>query len=827
MRIRFLLPFVLAAAGAARAGDAFRLDADTWRHVPGGKEVDAIYGDYVLKNDKVVAVIADAVPGRNAHLSLKAVQGAVIDFALLETNNDQLTAFLPHGDRNSGVPQAARIEIVKAGGPEVVLRAVRPATEKDPVEAVTEYSLRDGQAFLAVTTRYRNTGPAAVKVRLSDKIRCDQTFSQAPAGETGLAWFYDRWFLAAYGVARDPGMILTDGKFGGMFGANSGTWLDYPELCQEGKLAVLEPGREATIVRRLHAARHRGDLEAASGPGRTVSVSVTDEDGRPLPGAELAWKEDGKEDFAAWTGAGGTALLGAPGGAATLSVSQTGRLPKSAKVGGPGPLSVRMGKRSYASFAVTDGEGRTIPCKVQFLGVETTPNPDFGPRQRADGCGNLWHSPSGRFTMPVPPGKYAVLISRGPEYDAAWRSVLVREGETAEISARLPRVVDTRGWISTDYHNHSTESGDNTTVTEGRLVCLAAEGVEFAAATEHNRIVTYRDRLKALGLEKLLATSDGIELTGNPLPLNHHNAFPLLVRPRTQDGGGPITGPDPLTQIRRLFDHDGGAEKLVQQNHPDVGWLFYDADGDGSPDLGFGTAPFTHAIEIWRPTILEMKPTETFTSATQPRPQVRNNRIFNWLQLLNQGFRIPGVANTDAHYCDHQSGRIRNYLKSPTDDPAQVREYDVVRETKKGRLVMTNGPFLEVSLEGALPGDELRLPGRGLLRVQVQCANWLDVDRVQVLVNGRPDPRLNFTRESHPRKFDDGTVKFRDEIPIELPADAHLIVVAIGEKSTLGPVMGPVSEPPVAISNPIYVDADGGGWTPSRDTLGAPLPVKK
>jgi hypothetical protein len=34
-------------------------------------------------------------------------------------------------------------------------------------------------------------------------------------------------------------------------------------------------------------------------------------------------------------------------------------------------------------------------------------------------------------------------------------------------------------------------------------------------------------------------------------------------------------------------------------------------------------------------------------------------------------------------------------------------------------------------------------------------------------------------------------------------------------------------ELPVAISNPIFVDADGDGFKPSRDTLGAPLPVKK
>jgi hypothetical protein len=74
--------------------------------------------------------------------------------------------------------------------------------------------------------------------------------------------------------------------------------------------------------------------------------------------------------------------------------------------------------------------------------------------------------------------------------------------------------------------------------------------------------------------------------------------------------------------------------------------------------------------------------------------------------------------------------------------------------------------------------------------------------------------------------FADDVVKFDQALPVKLKADAHFIVVAAGEHSTTGPVMG-AGEPPVAISNPIYVDADGDGFKPSRDTLGAPLPVKK
>jgi hypothetical protein len=825
--MRTLAALVLAVSPAL-AGEIVRLSPDNWKLVPGGKEVDAIYGDYLLRNDKVVAVIGDPVPGRNANMSCKFVQGAVIDFTLLETNNDQLSVFYPHGDRP--LPQATKAEIVTAKGPELLLRVTRPATETEPIEAVTEYSLRDGEPVLRITTRYRNTGSKPAKLRASDKMRADQTFAQTPEGANDFVTFYDKWFGAAYAVVRKSGKIATDGKFGGMFGPNSGTWLDYPDLIRDSqaRTTILEPDAEISITRYLVAGRHTGEVQGVArdllGQKHShLTVAAVDADGSPVAGADVALLQGLREVSTGKTDAAGSAVFSLTGGRYTVEVSQIGRSKSvaSADASVDAGIKVLMGPLSKVAFDVTDGVGLPIPCKVQFVGVEETPVVNLGPKQRANGCLNLYYSPAGRFDVPLPAGKYYVIVSHGIEHDAAYRYVTLKEGETANVRASLPRVVSSPGWISADFHNHSTESGDNTTETESRLVCLAAEGVEFAAATEHNRIITYRDRLKALGLDRLVATSDGMELTGTPLPLQHQNAFPLVEKPRTQDGGGPLIAANPLVQIRRLFDHDAGAEKLVQQNHPDIGWLFYDADGDGVPDLGFGTYKFTHVIEAWAPAILEMKPLRAIG------PEVRNNVIFNWLQLLNQGFRLPGVANTDAHYCIHESGRIRNYVKSPTDDPAAIRELDVVREAKKGHLIMTNGPFLDVSLNGALPGDDLRLEGKGKLKIRVECPNWIDVDRVQVLANGRALPALNFTRASHPGKFRQGPVRFQEEIEVEFPSDVHLIVVAVGERSTMGPVMGQNPDQPCAVSNPIFVDVDGGGFTPNKDTLDAPLPVKK
>ncbi len=96
----------------SRGAEAARLTKDNWRLVPGGKEVDAIYGDLVMRNDKVVAVIGSALPNRQLNLRTRQAQGCVLDLALLSSNNDQLTTYHPHAFAGAG-PAADRVEVVK------------------------------------------------------------------------------------------------------------------------------------------------------------------------------------------------------------------------------------------------------------------------------------------------------------------------------------------------------------------------------------------------------------------------------------------------------------------------------------------------------------------------------------------------------------------------------------------------------------------------------------------------------------------------------------------------------------------------------------------
>jgi hypothetical protein len=142
---------------------------------------------------------------------------------------------------------------------------------------------------------------------------------------------------------------------------------------------------------------------------------------------------------------------------------------------------------------------------------------------------------------------------------------------------------------------------------------------------------------------------------------------------------------------------------------------------------------------------------------------------------------------------------------------------------------MSTGPFLDVKLDDAIPGDDVRLEkGKGTLQMRVYCANWYDVDRVQVLINGRPEPKLNFTRQTHPKLFSEKPLRFEHRLELALEKDAHVVVVAVGSESELGEVMGPMwgRQRPAVVSNPIFADVDGGGFKANGDTLGVPLPGK-
>lgn len=824
-----LLGYFLAAQGDGV--EAVEISKENTDLLPAGKEADGIIGDFVLRNDKIHALISGAQPLRRANMSTEygyVLQGVLYDLDLRGAGNDQITAFRPGGLGR----EVSWVRVAESGAKAGVVEVVRTAAKGNGVYERHEYRLEPGWQHLLITSTWRN------------ETREPKVIAPQPLWK-GLS---TEWTVGEVrvGDSIDP------------FDKRAYAWA--PVGGPMEKQVTLKPGEERTFRVVLGVADSPlaayGVIASLTEPSGEVSGSVLDSAGEPAVHGSLMVAVRGQR-LPHYPDAKGGMALRLPAGQYQAVFEDIGR--DAVERG----FTVQRNQRTVVELKVPpaarvriqirDEQGQLSPGKVQFIGVDGTPTPNFGTDYRARGGDHQYQTHDGHVLQQVPPGRYLLRITRGPEYELAEQTVAVAQGQTVEVAVTLRRSVDTTGWISADYHAHSTPSGDNYCNTVDRLINFAAEQLEFVPTTEHNRIYDWGPLIEKLGLSRYLKTVKGIELTGSG---QHLNAFPLIQDPFAQNGGAPVWNYDPRINAIVLrnwgtptthpegsrYDTEanarnkvpyfgGGPDRWVQANHPVVGNVFFDRDGDGVVDGGFaGFENLIDAAETWSTEILNLSPTYKTHGVAGGGNIGQQNRTFGWLQMLNQGRRVWCVAVSDAHRVfGNGVGSWRTYVQSSTDEPAHINPGEIIRNSKAGRMLITNGPFLKVTTADGLPiGSTVVSEGGVDLNIEVQAPSWMEVDRVQVLVNGRQPAEYNFTAASHPSMFRKGVLRFRERVHVKLQHDAHLIVVAVGEKADLKKLWGrnPYGNMhPIAYTNPIFVDVDHNGFQANGDTLGHPLLV--
>ena len=802
------------------AAEVFEIGAGRESLLPGGKEADGIRGDFVLRNDKIVAVISQNAPLRRANMSTfygadGVTPGCLYDLTLLGEDNDQITYFGPAGQRG----QVSWVRVMPGSREKkAAVETVITSAKNNGIFKRHEYRIQDGEQGVWVISTMRNDSTEKLEVTLKD----EWTKFLETGERDGVHW----------ADAVDPadhcgyafGQILRDGA------------LLMPEKM------ILEPHQEISWTRFLAVGHSPAEAwsvvqEMRGTQTGRVTGTLQDAEGHPVTTATVLLSDNGSE-IPAYPDAHGIVSLQLPEGTHHLRILDMGRptLERDVVVsaGAHTSFPAKLAAATRLHFDITGEDGKSIPCKAQILAMEETKPVDLGPAVRAHGCKDQYHSERGDFTVPVPAGKYHVVVTHGIEFNHHEENVTLEQGREFVVKATLKRVVDTTGWISADFHNHSTPSGDNVCGTPDRIINIAAENIEFAPTTEHNRIFDWRTVIVKLGLQNEIQTITGMELTGSAA---HLNCFPLTPEPFMQDNGAPVWNADPRITALTLRGWQGERDdRWVQINHPDHPFLFNDRTSSGVADGGFaGLTEMVNGMETENfigQDILADSPWHITHPKGALAAKVEYLRQFIWLQLLNQGHRITPLAVADAHSVyGNGVGGWRMYLPSKTDEPAKIDwSGDLVHHAKAGHIMLTTGPFLQVTANGKLPGDDVQAKGGIELHVKVQCTDWQDIDRVQVLVNGRKDRTLNFTRKTHPNMFGDGVVKFDQTINVPLKCDAHLIVVALHEEMTLKTGYGTSDQAamhPMAYHTPFYVALNGDGFHANGDTLGYEIPVMK
>ena len=817
MKSAILLTLLIASA--VPAAEVFEAALGRETELPKGKEADGILGDFVLRSDKVEAVISQNSPNRKANMSTfygedGVTPGCLYDITLRGANNDQLVVYGPCGHG-----PVSYVKILDSNEKSVAaVESVTTAAKNGGVFKRHEFRVKDGTQGIFITTTLRNETDKPQKTfTKSDFTRFDST------GTTTDGIFWTDAINPAHKCGYAVGTLTVIGA-------------EKVEDTME-----LAPKQEVVISRFFAVgtspAQAVGEFRSVKGVKLgSVDGLILDAKNKGITTARIVVPE-GAKGIPAYPDAEGKFSLKLPQGPVELQIEDLGRTQaKIAVTVGEGAAltpKVILTDAARIRFAISDESGKPIPCKAHFAPLDQdAPKLDFGPKWRAHGCVDQYMSENGQFTQQLPPGKYRVVVVRGPEYSHLEQEVTVEAGKESVFKGTLKRVVDTKGWISADFHNHSTPSGDNVCDTDGRIINIAAENLEFTPTTEHNRFYDWEPTIKALGLEAHIKTVKGVELTGSR---QHLNAFPFEPDPLKQNGGAPDWNDDPRITVLTLRRwQTERADRWIQFNHPDLSNMFVDRDSDGIADGGFvGVGSMIDGTESQNGAgtdILAEAPFRLSRPAGSLAMKVSAVREFVWRQLLNQGLRVTAVGVADAHSVyGNGVGCWRCYLPSSTDEPAKIDWAELSPHAKAGHLVLSTGPFLEVTTQnGKIAGDDDRSTGGIDLKVRVQCTDWMDIDRIQVLVNSRPDPKLNFTRASHPQMFKDGVIKFDEKIHVPLQQDAHLIVVAIDEDGDEKIGYGTSDYAkirPCAYNNPIYVDADGNGFTPNGDNLGFELPT--
>lgn len=333
------------------------------------------------------------------------------------------------------------------------------------------------------------------------------------------------------------------------------------------------------------------------------------------------------------------------------------------------------------------------------------------------------------FSLDVPSGKTLLFAVRGPEYEPLEAVVDVPIGASASAVVDLARFVDmpASGFYSGDTHVHDLHAGDLRLTPEDLVAQAAAEDVHVVNALIHV------DGTKLMGDVSRFVDGPHPASTANVL-LRYGQEYRMSYGHRSVLGGDRMFFPlesasaatarespfPPLFDyLRRLRNEQPGV--LVGIPHP---YFEYLARGEPPPknapseipvDVALGLVDFFDVNCIWS-------------------DERGSARIY--AKLLNAGFRLPAAGGSDTFSDlsrDPPLGTGRTYVQ--VDGELTLEGW--FAGLRAGRTFATNGPLLELDVEGRGMGEELALGEARAVRVAAKARAFVPIERLLVLVNGK------------------------------------------------------------------------------------------
>jgi dipeptidyl aminopeptidase/acylaminoacyl peptidase len=387
---------------------------------------------------------------------------------------------------------------------------------------------------------------------------------------------------------------------------------------------------------------------------------------------------------------------------------------------------------------------------------------------------------SAEWTLPA--GKYRLRAYRGPEYEPAIQEVTIVADGTRELTVDLSRWTHAAasGWYSGENHIHANYGygqWHNTPAT--MLAQCSGEDLNVC-----NLMVANSDTD---------GTFDRAYFRGRPDALSTVETILYW----NQEFRSTLWGHMTLVNLKQVVEpvFTGFLETTNPWDIPT------NADIADRTHWQKGHVNYTHPVQN------AAKPLETPYSAKALPVDVALGKIDSldlnnsytatvpvWYRLLNCGFRLPPSAGTDCflnRIFSQLPGGDRVYVHIP----GGLSYAGWIDGLRKGRSFVTNGPMLELTVDGQELGDIVRLAGPRSVKVKAKAWSHFPLAKVELIVDGQVAATI-------PLAKDDRSAALDKEVMV--PRSGWLVLRASGPGHPDSP------QPALfAHSAPIYLEVGG------------------
>ena len=440
------------------------------------------------------------------------------------------------------------------------------------------------------------------------------------------------------------------------------------------------------------------------------------------------------------------------------------------------------GSEQPARVSVCDSRGKFYSPRESWIHADDSTYPAA---QKFES--HYIHS-QGKITLNVPNDSVYIVASSGPEYEISKQKIskLAKSLDTISIKlSKLKMPLEYGNWKSGDLHVHMNYTGHYRNTPENLVQQAKAENLNFM----YNLIVNKEQRIPDISYfspssdpastsEVLLFHSQEFHTSfwGHLGLLNLDDHF--LV---------PSYSAYPETAFQSLYPHNVNIAKqakaqnaLVGYVHPFLASQLYPEQSESlTNDL-----PLNAALGL-----VDYYELIGFADHI-PSADV-------WYKLLNCGMRIPAGAGTDAmaNYASLRGPVGLNRIFIKNDGVFDKKE--IVKQIKKGRSYVTNGPLIGLNVEDVEYGDVVQLKNKSeKISYSAFVRSAVAVDYLDIIWNGKVVKR-------HIMKGSKKEIDIKGKFAANGPG--WMLARAWSEKAD--PDL--FDSYPYASTNPIYFEVDG------------------